>query len=567
MTSTRFPGKVLRPIAGRPLLWHIVQRLRRSRHLDAIILATTANAADDPLAAFAESEGLLLVRGSEDNVLSRFQTALERWQPDYLVGICGDSPMIDPGFVDYLMETLIAADGDYLRQADSHPCVHEGIDPVSSRALAKLCREAGDHPVAREHVNGYFRLEPDFARAVPFQTRPEDRFKVRLSVDTPADLAFFEALYAASGAAPGALDFATLRQLLEDCPELRAINAHVRQKTLHDGARTVLIRCDGGARIGWGHVVRCRAIAEELREQHSLAPRFAIRGDDAVEETLRAAGFAVDRQPADQDEGAWLASLIERHRPIAALLDVRTALTLEDLRAARGSLPFLALLDDASPRRLAADLALYPPAPRAQDLDWTDFAGEVRMGWEWVPLHPDFRTPPNRRSGARTRLLVTMGGSDPRGYTVPVLEALERFSPPLALDVVIGPSNSARAQLEALAARSHHSVTLHHRPASLRPLMETARLALATFGVTAYELARMGVPSLLFCLDDDHRSHAAVFVEAGLGEIIDQTDGLEANVARQLNRPACELPVLVDGCGAQRIARMLAQQPAASPVR
>src|SRR5438105_7289058 len=72
MGSTRLPGKVLRPIAGRPLLWHVVHRLKRCRSLDQIVIATSTNERDDAIQSFCREEGIEILRGPEDNVLARF---------------------------------------------------------------------------------------------------------------------------------------------------------------------------------------------------------------------------------------------------------------------------------------------------------------------------------------------------------------------------------------------------------------------------------------------------------------------------------------------------------------
>ena len=134
------------------------------------------------------------------------------------------------------------------------PCAHEGVDPFSRRALDKLRREAADDPVAREHVTGYFKLHPDFARIV--YAAPDPRLAkdgLRLTVDTPDDLAFIETLHQRLAAKAGEASLADLVLLLEREPKLKQINAHVRQKPLEAEGGLALIRCDGGGAFGFGH--------------------------------------------------------------------------------------------------------------------------------------------------------------------------------------------------------------------------------------------------------------------------------------------------------------------------
>ena len=179
MGSTRLPGKVLRPIAGKPLLWHVVHRLRRATTLDAILIATSTNPRDDAICAFCREEGIEWVRGPEDNVLARFALAAEASRADVIVRVSSDAPLLDAAFIDHLVEALIAQDGDYVLLEPGALCAHEGVDPFSRRALDKLVSEAAHDPVAREHVTGYFKLHPGFRAHRPCRALCEAGTQVR----------------------------------------------------------------------------------------------------------------------------------------------------------------------------------------------------------------------------------------------------------------------------------------------------------------------------------------------------------------------------------------------------
>lgn len=207
MGSRRFPGKMMARLAGYPLLWHTIVRMKRARRLDALVLTTSTDLADAVLDAFARARGLRVYRGPEDDVLARFAKAAEAEDADLIVRINGDAPLVDPALTDHLVDTLIRAEGDYAVLAPGVACFHDGVDPLSRRALDRLRRECAEDPVAREHVTGYFKAQPGFGRSVEIAVEPALRVAgPRLSVDTPADLAFFERLYWSFGAVPGALD-------------------------------------------------------------------------------------------------------------------------------------------------------------------------------------------------------------------------------------------------------------------------------------------------------------------------------------------------------------------------
>src|SRR5581483_7544858 len=108
MGSTRLPGKVLKPIAGKPLLWHIVHRLKACSLIEDIAIATTINPPDEAIVEFGAAENIAVIRGPEDDVLARFALAAEQLDADVIVRVSSDAPFIDAGFVDHLIQSLIA---------------------------------------------------------------------------------------------------------------------------------------------------------------------------------------------------------------------------------------------------------------------------------------------------------------------------------------------------------------------------------------------------------------------------------------------------------------------------
>ena len=146
MGSTRLPGKVLKPVAGKPLLWHIIHRLKASHLIEDIAIATTTNPLDDAIVEFGAAEGVSVVRGPEDDVLARFARAAEQLDADIIVRVSSDAPFIDAGFVDHLIASMIEQDGDYVLMEDGVACAHEGVDPLTRRALDKLMMDASHDP-------------------------------------------------------------------------------------------------------------------------------------------------------------------------------------------------------------------------------------------------------------------------------------------------------------------------------------------------------------------------------------------------------------------------------------
>jgi len=568
MGSSRLPGKVLLPLAGQPVLWHVVHRLRKCRTVDVVAIATSTGAGDDAIAEFARREGVPCVRGPEDDVLARYVLAADQLGADVVVRVTGDAPLIDPATIDQLIETMLARGADYATIDPSLPSIHEGFDPVTTRALRLLAAHAGSDPAAREHVTAYLKQHPDFVPIALVPAEPACQYAgARLSLDTPADRRFLEEVYRRLGVPAGEADVRDVARLLRADPSVAAINAHVTQKRAGEANRSVLIRCDGDERVGLGHVSRCLAIAEELRDTLGWGVTFALATGDPGSLAIARAGFPVERL-ADDGEELWLDSVIARRRPDAMVLDVRTALDRAAVERWRHGGVVTAIIDDTSDRRLAADLAFFPPVPQMRRLDWTGFTGRLRAGWEWVPLRRAFADRPRAGVPARPSVLVTMGGSDPAGLTSRSLAALQRVTGDLDLAVVLG-GGFRDGGLAQRAAGSRHHVTLHRDAADMATLMDRATVALASLGVTAYELAACGVPAVLLSLTDDHAESASAFHEAGiavsLGVHARVTDeaiagAVAALLADDTRRTAMSRRArsLIDGRGAARIAAEIA---------
>lgn len=562
MGSTRLPGKVLKPIAGQPLLWHIVHRLKKCRLLEDIAVATTTNPADEAIVEWCNAHNVAVVRGPEDNVLARYAGAAEKLDADLIVRVSSDAPFIDPGFVDHLVATLIEQDGDYVLLEEGAECAHEGVDPFSRRALDRLMMDAAQDPAAREHVTGYFKLHPDFVkivRAAPYP--PLAKKGGRFTIDTPDDLAFIEAVHARLAARAGEASLADLLLLLEREPELNQINAHVKQKPIRMSGGLALIRCDGGAAFGYGHVKRMVALARALRDREGIGAIFALNGSEDAATPIRRAGF----QAAMLHGASDLETLIDANSPDIFLLDGREGPTRADLEKLKRGVAVTAVIDDSHERRLAADYAYYPPVPGAKALDWRDSNTLPRIGWEWSLLGLNPNTGTARTPSSLPTLLVAMGGSDPHGLTLRLARALAPLDSVFRVRFVIGTGmKNGSSVARGLVALKKNYETVEGAD-DLSTAYASADVALCAFGVTAYELAACGIPAIYLGLTPDHASSASAFADAGMGISLGVADQVaDADVLRTvqwlLNKPAARREMrnaglsLMDGQGAARIA-------------
>jgi len=567
MGSTRLAGKVLKPVAGKPLLWHIVHRLKASRLIQDIAIATTTNPLDEAIVEWGAAEDVTVVRGPEDDVLARFARAAEVLDADIIVRVSSDAPFLDAGFVDHLVASMIEQKGDYVLMEEGALCAHEGVDPLTRRALDKLMMDAGHDPVAREHVTGYFKLHPEFvkiARAAPYPALAREGG--RLTIDTPDDLAFVEAVHARMAAKAGEASLADLLILLEREPQLRAINRHVRQKPILPSGGLAMIRCDGGGKFGYGHVKRMVALARALRDCESIGVSFAVAGTDDALLPIRRAGFEA-RKISSNDE---FVALVKAQKPELLVLDCREGPSLAEAEALRRDCVLMAAIDDGSDLRLACDFAYYPPVPQALALGWAGARTVPRIGWEWALLGLNPHLTPARALGSRPTLLVAMGGSDPFGLTERAARALVPFDPTYRIRFVIGGGVKDAQKLAARIVAMKSNYETVEGADDLSTEYASADLALCAFGVTAYELAAFGVPAIYVNISDDHARSASAFGAAGMGcslgvpgqlsdeHILGAVRTLMNNPGRRREMRSAGLATM-DGGGAARIAADLAQ--------
>ena len=196
MGSSRLPGKMMEPIMGQPLMYHIIARALQIRCAQAVYLATTDQPIDDPLVEIAEAMGLKVVRGSEDNVMQRFFLAIDDADADYIIRICGDAPLFDPDFMDQTTAAIVDQEADCIHPTCHGPSAYQGAGPISRRALEWSRKVAPDDPRTYEHVTAYAYDHMDLLKTVPFHIAPAFQGEYKLSIDTPADLEFFRYLYA-----------------------------------------------------------------------------------------------------------------------------------------------------------------------------------------------------------------------------------------------------------------------------------------------------------------------------------------------------------------------------------
>lgn len=226
VSSTRLPNKVLAPMLGLPMLARQIERLRRAKTLDKLVVATSEDASDDPLAVMCEDIGVSCYRGSLNDVLARFVGACAIFGPaEHVVRLTGDCPLADSEVVDLVVRHHIASSADYTANA-IQPTWPDGLDVEVMRTdiLQRAAAEAR-LPSEREHVTPYIHKHPEWFR-IEHVKGERDLSVLRWTVDEPDDLAFVTEVYTALYSQNPAFTTDDVLTLLESRPELAQINGN-----------------------------------------------------------------------------------------------------------------------------------------------------------------------------------------------------------------------------------------------------------------------------------------------------------------------------------------------------
>lgn len=232
MGSSRLPGKVMREVAGKPLLGHLLDRLERAERLDGIVVATSRRPENDVIASYCGTRGIACFRGEEDDVLGRMLGALQAQRATVGVEVFGDCPLIDPWIVDRFIDFFVQSDGtlDFVGNdlTTTWPPGME-VEVFSVAAFADADRRCTD-PAIREHGTFFIRQNPDLYRLRNIEAPAEFRRPdLELEVDTAEDLAVIEQVLA-HFASRREVSLSDLIAFMDAHPEIASANRDVPRR-------------------------------------------------------------------------------------------------------------------------------------------------------------------------------------------------------------------------------------------------------------------------------------------------------------------------------------------------
>jgi spore coat polysaccharide biosynthesis protein SpsF len=242
-TSSRLPGKVLMDLQGAPMIVRQLDRVQRAKTIDHIVVATSDDSSDDDLARIVQEAGYDIVRGSLDDVLARFRQAIDQYNPDVVIRITADCPLISPTVIDLVVEAFHSSKADYFSNT-MVPTYPDGLDieVMTARALRQVAESSTD-PNEREHVTlGIYRQPGQFLVENFIDPTGVNNSSLRWTVDNSDDFVFVTRIYDEFFPHNPNFDYADILELLTEHPDWNRTEADAKRNAALDGLDTGAMR-------------------------------------------------------------------------------------------------------------------------------------------------------------------------------------------------------------------------------------------------------------------------------------------------------------------------------------
>ena len=225
-SSSRLPGKVLKPILGKPMLLHQLERLKHSRKIEKLIVATSIEVSDDPIEKMCVKNNIEVFRGNLDNVLDRFYQCAKSYNPEHVVRLTGDCPLIDCEIVDQVIQYHLDRKSTYTSNCKP-PTFPDGLDvEVFKFSILEEAWKFAKLPSELEHVTPYIRKNLELSDKSNFEFE-EDLSMHRWTVDELNDFKIVERVYSELYPKDKRFNMQNILDLLKKLRNLSEINNYI----------------------------------------------------------------------------------------------------------------------------------------------------------------------------------------------------------------------------------------------------------------------------------------------------------------------------------------------------
>lgn len=344
--------------------------------------------------------------------------------------------------------------------------------------------------------------------------------------------------------------------------------------TAINASNRIIIRVNGGKKIGMGHVYRTLTIANILRHDYKFNVDFIINNDQAVQEVLGSFSHSYAILYENGDSLTELADIVSRFdcpQSSLCLMDTQEDVSNE-IRVFNTYHVAVVLLLNKTPARLLSAVNIYPLAHfDYMAMDWNNYEGKVVGGGEYIPLAEPFLLQRKNLQpiSARKYILVTMGGTDPNKLTSGIMDALSGFDPSVPILIVLGHAFNFKEEVYVKNKRFNGRFEIIENANNMHELMAGAALAITAIGITIYELCFLGVPMVLISnyehdsADEQQLEKLGCVAALGFFKHVSNTDIFQVINSLWLDMPRrvrmSDLAInITDGHGGERICKEIA---------
>jgi len=291
----------------------------------------------------------------------------------------------------------------------------------------------------------------------------------------------------------------------------------INNSRLSSSRKRIIFQTEGSFEVGFGHLHRSLSLAECLVNNFNVEADFIINTNDKSKEILEEKGFKqVNYNFLDiacESNNKHNIKFFQLNQISCLFIDSLNSFNEKLIKEIKHINVKIFSIDTNKNFRLFCDAIFFPPVPQIKEFKWNNFKGKLYIGWKWVPLRTEFLLKKDSVQYSKeirkpVNILVSMGGSDPKNLTRFVLDSLLSSKLNLNISVIIGPDG----RKEKLPVSSS-SVTLnyYHNVSKMSELIINHDIGIISYGLIAFEVASLGLPSIHICLSKDHAKSSSAF--------------------------------------------------------
>lgn len=268
--------------------------------------------------------------------------------------------------------------------------------------------------------------------------------------------------------------------------------------------KNILIRCDASKEIGLGHITRCLVLANELRDDKNRV-YFAIKNYEIAIEKIKEQQFDMIVADDNFDYFKWIEDIIEQQKIDIFIGDVRDGFPIELISYMKNKNILTVAIDEPSEYSKECDLCFYPPHA---SIDKSKYKGKVYQGLEYVILREEFYKEYEKKKNDIPNILVMMGGTDAYNLSYEVVKRINESNENIEILVILNKNHQDYEKIKILDKNIH----IYSDIKNMAEFLFKIDFAVITFGISAYEMLIMNIPTVHICLNQEHYDSSNFFL-------------------------------------------------------